>query len=241
VDAATVLRQLEALGTAQNRKVYARHGVGGEQFGVSFGELRKLAKQIKVDDGLARALWASGNHDARVLATLVADPKQADARTLETWAADLDSYVLADAFSVYAAATPLAEAKAKTWTASSKEFVGQAGWNLVAHLAFREDGAADEVFERHLATIEREIHGRKNRVRHAMNQAVISIGIRNPALTQKALAAAKRIGKVEVDHGETGCETPDAAAYIKKTLDYRAKKAAAGGKRRPPVDLRSGR
>jgi len=38
------------------------------------------------------------------------------------------------------------------------------------------------------------------------------------------LAAAKRIGKVEVDHGETGCKTPDAAAYIRKVLDHRRKK-----------------
>lgn len=32
---------------------------------------------------------------------------------------------------------------------------------------------------------------------------------------------AARIGKVEVDHGETGCKTPDAAVYIRKTLERR--------------------
>ncbi len=32
----------------------------------------------------------------------------------------------------------------------------------------------------------------------------------------KAIEAAKRIGKVEVDHGETNCKTPDAAPYIEK-------------------------
>lgn len=59
----------------------------------------------------------------------------------------------------------------------------------------------------YLGTIEKEIHSRKNRVRHAMNGALISIGFRRPSLTKQALAAAKRIGKVEVDHGETGCKT----------------------------------
>jgi hypothetical protein len=49
-----------------------------------------------------------------------------------------------------------------------------------------------------------------------MNGALIAIGLRNPRLEKKAVAAAKRIGKVEVDHGETSCETPDAAAYIAK-------------------------
>ena len=50
-----------------------------------------------------------------------------------------------------------------------------------------------------------------------------------------ALAAAKRIGTVEVDHGETGCQTPDAGPYIRKTVAHRkelearrkAKKATA--------------
>ena len=51
-----------------------------------------------------------------------------------------------------------------------------------------------------------------------MNSALISIGVRNSKLERKALAAAKRIGKVEVDHGETSCKTPDATAYIKKTV-----------------------
>jgi len=62
------LRALKALGTAQNRKVYARHGVQPPLFGVSYAALGKLRKQIGVDHKLALALWKSGNHDARVLA-----------------------------------------------------------------------------------------------------------------------------------------------------------------------------
>ncbi len=81
-------------------------------------------------------------------------------------------------------------------------------------------------FEQCLETIEREIHSRKNRVRDAMNNALIAIGIRNSELENLALAAAQRIGKVEVDHGETGCKTPDAAEYIRKTRDRRNQKSA---------------
>ena len=46
-----VLQQLKALGTAQNRKVYARHGAGENLYGVSYANLGKLHKQIKVDHG----------------------------------------------------------------------------------------------------------------------------------------------------------------------------------------------
>jgi len=41
-----------------------------------------------------------------------------------------------------------------------------------------------------------------------MNNAVISIGMRNPGLRKAALAAATRIGPVKVDHVETECRTP---------------------------------
>jgi hypothetical protein len=37
-----------------------------------------------------------------------------------------------------------------------------------------------------------------------------------PSLRQKAIEAARRIAKVEVDHGETTCKTPDAVPYIEK-------------------------
>ena len=49
------MKQLRALGTAQNRKVYARHGVRGDQFGVSFANFRKLTQQIGTDQELADA------------------------------------------------------------------------------------------------------------------------------------------------------------------------------------------
>jgi len=219
-----VMRALEEMGTAQNRKVYARRGVGANMFGVSYANLRKLERMINTDHALARRLWASGNHDARVLATMVADPAATDARTLEAWAGTLDSYVLADAFTGLVARTPHADKKVERWTKSKQEFVGQVGWSLIAHRALSDMEVGDAYLEDHVDRIEAEIHRSQNRVRHAMNQALIAIGVRNARLERKALAAAKRIGKVDVDHGETGCRTPDASAYIAKTKDHRAKR-----------------
>jgi hypothetical protein len=58
-----------------------------------------------------------------------------------------------------------------------------------------------------------------------MNQALICIGVRNSRMEKKARAAAKKIGKVVVDHGQTSCQTPDAAQYMTKVLDHQKKKA----------------
>jgi 3-methyladenine DNA glycosylase AlkD len=210
------MQQLRALGTAQNRKVYARHGVGGPSFGVSYANLGKLKKSIRVDHELARELWASGNHDARVLATMIADPGQITARDLDTWVEELDSHPLTDAFSGLAASSALASKRVAKWIGSKKEWVSTAGWSLVARLAMTEGALSDSACEGHLKTIESKIHGAPNRTRYAMNGALIAIGMRNAALGKKATAAARSIGPVEVDHGETGCKTPDAATYIQK-------------------------
>jgi hypothetical protein len=43
-------------------------------------------------------------------------------------------------------------------------------------------------------------------------------------LQRQAIAAAKQIGKVEVDHGRTSCKTPDAVAYINKAVQRKWKK-----------------
>ena len=233
------MRQLQEMGTAQNRKVYARHGVGDAMFGVSYANQDKLAKAIKRSYGqahtpahtLALELWATGNHDARILATKIADPAQADAPLLDAWAADLDNYVLTDAFSGLVGKTSLAFDKAEQWRGVVEEWPGRAGWHLVAHLAMQNRDLPDDYFAARLATIEAEIHTRKNRVRDAMNNTLIAIGIRNPALEAMALAAAARIGKVDVDHGQTGCKTPDATDYIRRTLARRRQKAQAAAER----------
>ncbi len=219
-----ILSELKALGTEQNRKIYRRHGVTDEMFGVSYANLEKLRKKIKVDTELARKLWTTGNHDARILATMIADPAAMTDREIESWSKDLNDYVVTGAFARLAALSPLARKKMERWTKSKSEWTGRAGWLIAGVLAMRDDGLADEYFENQLEMIESRIHTAKNRVRDAMNTALISIGMRNARLEKKALAAAARIGRVEVDHGETGCKTPDAADYIRKAASRKKKR-----------------
>ena len=219
--AQATLQELETLGTAQNCKIYRRHGVGEPLFGVSHAHLGALAKRIKVDQALAEELWASGNHDARVLATMVADPKQVTDTLAESWAAALDNYVLTDALAGLLSRTDLAHPLLERWTGSPEEWRGRAGWHLLAQFALKDTRLPDAFFTPFLEVIEQEIHSRKNRVREAMNNALIAIGARSEALERQALAVAARIGTVHVDHGQTNCKTPDAAAYIAKTRQHR--------------------
>ena len=218
------LAALKSAGTAQNRKIHGRHGVQGEQYGVSFAELEKLKKKIGTDHELAVALWATGNHDARILATMVADPAAMTSKDLDAWVRDLDNYVVTDAFGTLVLRSGRGLRKFETWKDRNAEFVAAAAWNVLAGAAQHEETRLENAWLRkQLSTITTEIRSRPNRVRHSMNQALICIGARGGAMEKTALAAARKIGKVEVDHGQTSCKTPDAAGYITKILDHRRK------------------
>ena len=225
-----VLRELEAMGTAQNRKVYGRHGAHSPMFGVSYANLGKLRKEIKVDQELAEELWASGNHDARVLATMVADPEALRLSVLDRWVKEARDHIVAGAVSSIVAKHPKAVQRVDKWTTSRDEWVGAAAYHALADLAQQAE-LPDAWFERHLEEIEAKIHRAKNRTRYSMNNAVIAIGGCRAKLSKKAIAAAKRIGRVEVDHGETGCKTPDAVPYIQKMIARGKAKASSAKKR----------
>lgn len=211
-----VLSKLKALGTAQNVKIYKRHGAADNVFGVSFAALGKLQKQIKTNQKLAEELWATGNHDARNLATLIADPKAISEPSADRWVKEIDNYGHCDLVARVVGQAPFAKKKAEEWIQSDDEWIGRTGWDLIGGMSMRNETLPDEYFEKHLNTIEKTVHGSKNFTKHSMMMALIAIGARNSKLEKLAIDANKRIGKVEVDHGETSCKTPDVVAYIKK-------------------------
>jgi 3-methyladenine DNA glycosylase AlkD len=223
-----VMRQLEEHGTEQNRKIYRRHGVSEPMFGVSYAALGALRKRIKTDHDLACELWATGNHDARILATMVADPRRTEQGLIEEWAADLRYHALTDAFVQLVAKTPAARAFAERWIEADDEQLERAGWHLLGQLATNDPALPDAFFEPYLRRIAAAIHASKNRVREAMNNALIAIGSR-AELEDAALATAAAVGTVHVDHGETNCKTPDAASYIRKMAARQRERAMKMG------------
>ena len=221
-----VMAELEAAGTAQNRKVYARHGAAEPMFGVSYAELGKIAKRIKTDYALARQLWETGNHDARVLALRVADPAALDESLARRWLRDVDNYILAEGLGGLCAQTPLARTLSDSWRDDPGEWTASVGWFIVVCTAEDPEVWSVEELQGLLDQIEAEIAVRPNRVRHEMNGAMIVMALRNGSLRRSVLAAAARIGPVKVDHGQTGCKTPEVAPYVERTLAHREAKAA---------------
>ncbi|HEV8111732.1 MAG TPA: DNA alkylation repair protein [Planctomycetota bacterium] len=214
---AEAMGELKKAGSEQTRKTYARHGADGPMFGVSFATLKALMKRIDVDHELALALWDTGNFDARNLAVKIVDPARMTPADLDRWARETSTSRMCGGYvGMLAAEGPHGAKKAAEWLESKDGRMRSAAWALLGQLTQRDETMPDAYFEKRLAEIERTIHTAPNAEREGMNMAVIMIGCRSRALRKAALAAAKRIGKVEIDHGDTACKTPDAAQYIEK-------------------------
>ena len=208
------MQQLETFGSEQTRKTWRRHGAAEPMFGVKFGDLAKLQKSIKVDHALAAELWRTGNHDARLLACMVADATVITEKVLKAWASEAKDSSTAEALAALASRTPMAAKIREVWLADPK--MRRAGWSMVGHCA--KDGTSlDEVTSlAYLKRIEADIHKAENWTRRTMMYVLIGIGGRSVALRKAAEAAIKRIGPVAFDPGNTACEFPDAIPYIAK-------------------------
>ncbi|QQN81395.1 DNA alkylation repair protein [Bacillus toyonensis] len=219
-----VMQQLEEYGTEQNRKTYKNHGAKEPLFGVSFANLKLLKKKIKIDHNLAISLWETKNMDAMTLATYILEPKNVTSDQLNSWIRDVDYYCLMDVLMTAICTSPIAIERMGEWTKSDDEWIGRAGWSLLANIAIKNKKLDDNFFMPYLEEIKVHIHNEKNRKREAMNSALIAIGIRNEALEQQAIEIAREIGKVKIDHGATSCKTPDAEPYIKKARERAEKR-----------------
>jgi 3-methyladenine DNA glycosylase AlkD len=173
----------------------ARYGINVENaFGVPVPELRRLAKTLGADHDLALALWATGNHEARLLACFLDDPNAVTEAQIEEWASDFDSWDLCDqATTSLFDRTKFAWAKSAEWAVRHEEWVKRGGFALMAGLAVHDKAAPDTAFRKLLRSIERGAFDDRNFVKKAVNWALRNIGKRNRTLNIEAIACAERI------------------------------------------------
>jgi 3-methyladenine DNA glycosylase AlkD len=190
-----VLRELKALADPKVRAKMAYFGVQvPKAHGISVPVLHQFAKRIGKDHRLARQIWATDVHEAKILATLIGKSENVTAAEMEQWARDFDSWDVVDAACcyLYAHAKPAWD-KVAAWSRRREEFVKRASFSLVAYLSYKDKRAPDERFARFLRVIEREAHDERNFVKKAVNWALRNIGKRNKRLNREAIRAAERI------------------------------------------------
>lgn len=217
--AAEIVKALEPLGRDSYKKVLLNHAVNEPVFGVKIEELKKYQKRIKKDYQLALDLYDTGIYDAQYLAGLIADEARMTKKDLTQWLAKCNSTPLCGTTVAWIAAeSKHGRELALEWIDSKKDNVAQTGWATLSSLVAITDDVDLDLAElkRLLKRVEQTIHQQPNLARHAMNRFVIAVGTYVPALTDLAIAAGKKIGKVSVDMGKTECKVPSAPEYIGK-------------------------
>ncbi|MCX6363931.1 MAG: DNA alkylation repair protein [Actinobacteria bacterium] len=190
-----VMDELAARTSEESRAGMARYGINvADAFGVSVPELRRLARALGTDHDLALALWDSGNHEARLLASMVDDPAAVTEAQMDRWAADFDSWDVCDQVtSNLFDKTPFAYDKVGEWSTAEDEWIKRAAFATAAALAVQDKKAPDERFLVILALVRREAGDGRNFVKKAVNWALRNIGKRNAALHAAAIDTAEAI------------------------------------------------
>ena len=218
---ASVMAELKKKGSEKTRKTYARHGMATDNmFGVSVADLKVIAKTIKGQQALACELYETGNFDARYLAGMIDAGSQMTTKQLNDWADATANLQMIAEYTVpwVTVENPQGRELALEWMKSKKEHVAASGWCTYSGLLATKPDEKLELAEIEglLKIVVKEIHKTQNRVRSAMNGFVIAVGIYVGPLWKQAKAAARQIGEVSVEVGDTACKVPLASAYIEK-------------------------
>ncbi len=194
-----IIRKLESLSDARNREGMARYGINtANAYGVSVTKLREIAREAGKDHAIARRLWESGIHEARILASLIDLPGMVTEAQMERWIQDFDSWDVCDqCCSNLFSRTPFAYGKAIEWSQGEEEFVKRAGFVLMAALAVHNKAMADEEFMKFLPIIKNESIDERNMVKKAVNWALRQVGKRNAHLNEIAIQVAGEIKQMD--------------------------------------------
>jgi len=190
-----ILRLLRKKASRRNVRGMTRFGMSAKgRLGVSVPEMRRIARLAGQDHRLALGLWKTGIAEARIVASLVAEPGKVTARQMDTWVVGIDSWDVCDQVCGNLwDESPFAWAKARAWTRRQEEFVRRAGFALIACLAWHDKQAADARFVAILPLIRRGAGDDRNFVKKSVSWALRNIGKRNPALRREVLGLAKEL------------------------------------------------
>ncbi len=185
---------LEAAADPSRLPGMARVGIEvSHALGVSVPSIRRIAKRARTDQALAQALWATGIHEARMLAALVADPSALSFEAMRAWARDLDSWDVTDMLADTFVATPHADRAILAWSTARHGFTKRCAFSMIARLAVGHPGEPDFTYLGYLPLIRTAATDDRNEVKKAVNWALRQIGKRNRALHTAALAEAEAL------------------------------------------------
>jgi hypothetical protein len=222
MDFETVMQELEALGKERTKKIYLSNGAHEPLFGVATGAMKPIAKKIKINQGLAEELYATGNYDAMYFSGIIADPNAMKETDFDRWMDGAYFYMLSDyVVAVTLSESDIAQAVADKWITSGEELRMSGGWSCYCWLlGNRKDKEfTDSKISNMLDVVKNTIHHSPERTKSAMNNFLYTVGISYLPLHEKAVETAKEVGIVEVKRDNKKTSFLNAYESIQKEVD----------------------
>ncbi len=174
-DVKSVLAWLENHGSTRVREdMGKRFGIHTDKaWGVRMADMQKVAKTIGTDHAMAQLLWKSGWYEARMVATMIADPKQVTPKEMDAWCKDFDNWAICDTacFKLWDQ-VPHAWDKVPVWAKSEQEFIKRAAFALLACLSLHRNDADPKTLRKFLPLVKKAASDERNFVKKGVSWAL---------------------------------------------------------------------
>ncbi len=196
-----IIARFKKLKNPRNIEGMKRFGIrpNDKVYGVNIPVIRCMGKQIGKNTELALQLWDSKIHEARILATIIAEADNLTAAQLDKWVSELKSWDTNDQLCgnlLWRIAKP--EIKINKWSKDKREFVRRAGIVLLAALAVKNKKLPDSFFEKYFPLLKKYSVDERVYVKKAISWALREIGkCRSEKLRLKTIKLAEEIKKLD--------------------------------------------
>jgi len=190
-----IIEALQLVANPTYKDGMQRFGIeSSKALGVRIPDVRFIARSYKKQHELALALWDTGIHEARIMACMVADPKQFTSELMDIWSSDFDSWDVCDqCCSNLLCKLPFAYDKIFEYAQAEAEFKKRTAFTLIAIMGVHLKKMPDAEFLPLLELLEKHADDNRNFVKKAVNWALRQIGKRNATLRPLAIETARRI------------------------------------------------
>ena len=162
-----------------------------DSIGVSTSDVRKLAKSITKSNTLAKELWKTGYHEAKLLAVLLFDKKTLLLEDVEPLIEQVYSWDLCD----HLCKNLLIKMKGyesliTKWYSKNKTYTKRAAFTLIASAAIHDKKVSVETLNDYLKIIHEYSNDEREHVKKAISWALREIGKKDFNYQEKAIVLA---------------------------------------------------
>jgi 3-methyladenine DNA glycosylase AlkD len=193
-----VLSELENLADPEVKKIKERFAITAKNsHGIFLKDLKVLAKKIGQNDDLALRLFDTGIYEARILCSMLFNPKNLTEVLMEKWVKTFENWEFCDTFCMgFMGKSQFVLPKAFEWTAYHPEYQKRAGFVLMVAYAFTDKHAPNDVIRQFFPIMIQHASDERKYVMKGINWALRQVGKRNQDLHKEAIEVAKEIATI---------------------------------------------